>query len=178
MHDFLEDEIEAAEITRLAPRYGNEEVVGESFKPFRDALRHVAETAENFRQIGDNCDSPIEEELGAETLTYFADKGHPLRLSMVIDRSDTSGRLLLVPQFKWSIYRSDWAIIKAHPEARALLIECDGKDFHSSPEQRLHDARKDRAAAERGHLTIRFTGSDIFRRPKMCAAKIFEATGL
>lgn len=177
-HDFLEDEIEEAEARRRSPQHGREEVVGDGFKPLAGALARVMETAANFREIGGNCDSPIEEELGAEILTYFAGKGHPLKLSLVTDARDATEQLLLVPQFKWSIYRSDWAIVKARPGATALLIECDGKDFHSSPEQRAHDARKDAAAAERGHLTVRFTGSRIFRSPKWCAAKVFEATGL
>lgn len=172
MYDWLENEIEEP-----APYIGREEIIGKGgFVHISAALGLVMETAANFRKIGDSCDSPIEEDLGAHILTCFSGKGHPLKLALEVDLR--SGDLVLVPQFKWSFYRSDWAILKAQPGAQALLIECDGKDFHSSPEQRAHDARKDAAAALRGHLTIRFTGSEIFRRPKACAEKIFEATGL
>lgn len=161
------------------PYVGSEEIIGE-FKPrsIGDAAQSLVETALNFHKIGDSCDSPIEEDLGAETLTLFASKGHPLKLCMILDVNDVSDDLLLVPQYKWSFYRSDWAILRARPNARALLIECDGKDFHSSTEQRAHDAKKDAAARLRGHITIRFTGSLIFRSPKHCAQKIFEAVGL
>lgn len=174
MHDFLEDELAAASPD---PYRGSEEIVGKGgFIRIGEVLGPIMETAANFRKIGKSCDSPIEEELGACVLTYFASKGHPLKLNLEVDLR--CGELILVPQFKWSFYRSDWAILRARPQAQALLIECDGKDFHSSPEQRIHDARKDAAATAHGHLTIRFTGSEIFRRPKACAAKIFEATGL
>lgn len=128
--------------------------------------------------IGGNCDSPIEEALGAEILLAAEKAGLELRLCQMMDLEHQDDGLVLVPQFRWSIYRSDWAILKNRRDAQALLIECDGAEFHSSPEQRTHDARKDAAALERGHLTLRFSGSEIYRRPKECARKVLELVGV
>lgn len=125
-------------------------------------------------EIGSNCESPIEEALGAEILAAAELAGIELRLCQMMDLDHQDDGLLLVPQFRWSIYRSDWAILKNRKGASALLIECDGREFHSSREQQAHDARKDTVALDRGHMTIRFTGSDIFRKPKECAAKVLE----
>lgn len=128
-------------------------------------------------EIGSNCDSPIEVELGAAILETFARCGRELNLCLMMDLAHQNDGLLLVPQFKWSIYRSDWAILRNRRDACALLIECDGLEFHSSKEQRAHDAKKDEAALVRGHLTVRFSGSAIFRQPKECAAKVLEIVG-
>jgi very-short-patch-repair endonuclease len=57
----------------------------------------------------------------------------------------------------------------------ALLIEADGKYFHSSATQKNHDAKKDAAALSRGYLTVRFTGGDIYKDADGCAEKIYDA---
>ncbi|MED1202552.1 endonuclease domain-containing protein [Heyndrickxia acidicola] len=44
-----------------------------------------------------------------------------------------------------------------------LAIECDGKEFHSSPEQKLHDRKKDAYLRKHGWKVIRFTGRQINR---------------
>jgi very-short-patch-repair endonuclease len=108
--------------------------------------------------------------LGASIVLCFQRNGKPLLLSS--DTSTDTMRLLLIPQFKWSIYRSDWAIYNPKTTG-ALLIECDGKEFHSSPEQIEHDKRKDQAAHDRGYLTMRFTGSRIHRGADECAQEVF-----
>lgn len=154
---------------------GSEEDAGD-FKPVRllFAMKAAIERIRRFHEIGGNCDSPIEYEIGAAILLYFERAGHPLKLCKTLDKNGVHEGLLLVPQFAWSFYRSDWAVYS--PRSRsAFLIECDGKDFHSSDAQRAHDAKKDRAALERGFLTMRFTGSQIHRDADGCAQKIYDA---
>ena len=153
---------------------GDESDLGD-FKPVSigESIVALAERAGRFREIGGNCDSPIEEELGAAIMLSFERGGHPLKLCLVADLKESRDGLLLVPQFAWGVYRSDWAIINP-ARSSALLIECDGKEFHSSAEQVAHDTKKDAAANDRGYLTVRFTGSQIYRSPDGCADKIFE----
>jgi very-short-patch-repair endonuclease len=115
-----------------------------------DRIRYLVELAPN-------CDSPIEAQLGAAILIFFKRAGLSIKL---------------LPQFAWSYYRSDWAIITA--SGKTLLIECDGHDFHSSVDQLNHDATKDAAALEHGYQTIRFTGSEIHKIPDGCARAIFD----
>lgn len=140
-----------------------------------DALASVSALWTKHREIGSSCESPIEEALGAEILLAAERAGIVLRLCTTVDLSNQDDGLILVPQFRWSVYRSDWAIMKNLPDASALLIECDGKEFHSSPEQIVHDLKKDAAALDRGFLTLRFSGSEIYRQPRQCAARVLEA---
>lgn len=144
------------------------------FAPIGDAFGAAVRRIQRFVEIGGNCDSPIEYDIGAAILVFFERCGAPLKLGKMVDLQNEVDDLLFVPQFKWSFYRSDWAIY--NPRTRgALLIECDGFEFHSSDQQREHDARKDISALDRGFLTMRFTGSQIFRNPDGCAQKVFDA---
>lgn len=154
---------------------GDESEVGD-FKPIK-LVHATASAIDRIRlilNIGGNCDSPIEAQLGAAVLMFFERAGHPLKLCKTIDLGKAPDELVLVPQFAWSYYRSDWAILNPARQG-ALLIECDGKDFHSSAEQRKHDWQKDANAHDRGYLTMRFTGSQIFRDADGCAQKIYDA---
>jgi very-short-patch-repair endonuclease len=62
------------------------------------------------------------------------------------------------PQFKVGNYRIDLAF----PE-KLIAIECDGKEWHSSGEQKIRDGMKDAYLRENGWHVIRITGSDIFK---------------
>ncbi|MGM7724390.1 endonuclease domain-containing protein [Metabacillus sp. Hm71] len=42
-----------------------------------------------------------------------------------------------------------------------IAIECDGKAYHSSSEQKKHDNRKNNYLRRNGWSVLRFTGSDI-----------------
>lgn len=154
---------------------GSEKEVGD-FVPVQigAAALTALERAKQMFSIGGNCDSPIEYDLGAAVLMFFERSGHPLKLCLQINPESAPDELLLVPQFAWSYYRSDWAILNPQ-RMGALLIECDGRDYHTAPEHRAHDLKKDAAALDRGFLTMRFTGSAIFRDADGCAQKIYDA---
>lgn len=137
------------------------------------ALANVVKRVGVTQSIGDNAESPIELQLGAAVLMLFEKAGKPLKLCLSLDTETAPVGLLLVPQFKWSHYRSDWAIYNPKSQG-ALLLECDGAAFHSSEDQVAHDARKDAAAHDRGFLTMRFSGSDIHRFADHCAKKVFQ----
>ncbi|WP_245596765.1 endonuclease domain-containing protein [Shimazuella kribbensis] len=53
-----------------------------------------------------------------------------------------------------------------------LAIECDGKAYHSSPEQKRHDERKNRYLRKNGWSVLRFSGSDINSRLGSCLSRI------
>ncbi|RDW15945.1 endonuclease domain-containing protein [Oceanobacillus chungangensis] len=63
-----------------------------------------------------------------------------------------------VPQYKQGRYRIDLAF-----PGSLLAIECDGKAYHSSPEQKAHDRKKDRFLRSKGWTVLRFTGTKIHR---------------
>lgn len=154
---------------------GSEADAGD-FKPLRlvDATEMAIDRIRRSCQIGGNCDSPIEVQIGAAILLFFERAAKPLLIGNTVDDETPPDGLMLVPQFAWSFYRSDWAIFNPITHG-ALLIECDGKEFHSSPDQVLHDRKKDDAALGRGFLTLRFTGSEIFRNADGCAQKVYDA---
>lgn len=156
-------------------KHGCEEAAGD-FKPIKlvDATQRALSRCCVAMEIGGNCDSPIEVQLGAAVLLFFERAGHPLKICKSIDADKPHDGLVLVPQFAWSYYRSDWAILNPTRQG-ALLIECDGRDFHSSPDQRKHDWQKDANAHDRGFLTMRFTGTEIWKDADGCAQKIFDA---
>ena len=146
------------------------------FKPVKlvDITARVIERVRHACDIGGNCDSPIEVQIGAAIIVFFERSGRPLKLCKTLDTRTATDELVLVPQYAWSYYRSDWAILNPARHG-ALLIECDGKDFHSTISQKIHDQKKDEAAMDRGFLTMRFTGSEIFRDADRCAQKIYDA---
>jgi very-short-patch-repair endonuclease len=131
----------------------------------------VAARAHAAMEANRTADSPIESILGAAIILCFQNGGRQLTLAGDPDREARG--LLLVPQFKWAVYRSDWAIYNPKTSG-ALLIECDGKEFHSTPDRISHDARKDQAAHDHGYLTMRFTGAQINRSADDCAREIFD----
>lgn len=63
-----------------------------------------------------------------------------------------------IPQFQIGKYRVDFAF----PE-KMVVIECDGKEWHSSEEQREKDKIRDKYLNDMGWEVIRLTGSDIYR---------------
>lgn len=153
---------------------GSEADVGD-FKPtaLGGVFAKVVDRAAASVLASGDADSPIETILGAAVILYFRDAGKPLTLCAPAEIDGATGRLLFVPQFRWSIYRSDWAIYNPKTSG-AMLLECDGKDFHSSEDQKAHDQKKDAAAHDRGYLTMRFTGSQIHRDADGCAQKVWD----
>jgi very-short-patch-repair endonuclease len=96
------------------------------------------------------CESPIEVELGVQFLIAF--------------RAIGSDDFKLVPQHVLGPFRYDFAVMR-HGKLIGL-IECDGKEFHSTKEQIANDHAKDKLAAKMGVRIFRFSGSDIYRDPK------------
>lgn len=64
-----------------------------------------------------------------------------------------------VPQFWIGKYRIDLAFPK-----ELIAIECDGKEWHSTEEQKARDQEKDNYLKEMGWQVVRITGSEIYRR--------------
>lgn len=61
-----------------------------------------------------------------------------------------------IPQVKCGPYRIDLALYEYR-----LAIECDGKAYHSTPEQKKHDARKNHYLKKNGWKVCRLSGKTI-----------------
>lgn len=93
-------------------------------------------------------ESPIEEKL----LLWFKEYG-------------------LFPELQYEIppYRADFAF----PDKK-IIVECDGREFHTSDEDRERDAIRDKYLQSKGWEVIRFTGSEIYRESWSCVKRIME----
>lgn len=58
-----------------------------------------------------------------------------------------------------------------------VVIELDGLRFHSSPQQRRRDNRKDRRLAAAGWTVLRYTWLDVMERPEELVAEVQQALG-
>jgi very-short-patch-repair endonuclease len=138
-------------------RRPTEEVTGE-LKPLFSFLPSVMENWTLAGSLEYICESPIEIELGVQFLTAFR----------AIENDDFK----LIPQYVLGSFRYDFAVTRLGKLIG--LIECDGKEFHSTKEQIANDRAKDKLAAKMGVRMFRFSGADICRDPKGCARKVLH----
>lgn len=76
----------------------------------------------------------------------------------------------LIPQYPWGSFRVDLALRK--PNGFMIFIECDGREFHSSPEQLERDATRERMMIDAGYPVVRFTGAEINYSAVACASSL------
>ncbi len=78
----------------------------------------------------------------------------------------------LTPQKKVDGYRLDFTL---EIEGLKIAIEIDGRDYHSTEDQRAADYQRERNLHRRGWRFIRFTGGEVYKDPQQC---IFEVVGI
>ena len=127
-------------------------------RPISSFLLPVLENVASAIAIAPDCESPIEIDLGARLSTA---------MRAIDDRA-----LALVPQYELGPYRYDFAVVRdSNP---LMLIECDGREFHSTEAQLANDRAKDDFAAQKSLLLLRFSGSDIYRDGRDCVRRILQ----
>lgn len=99
-------------------------------------------------------DSPIEDALAGAIIAWI--NHHEVD-------ADVATQVPLGP------YRLDIVVETA---GRRLCVECDGAAFHTSLEAVERDKRRDRFCVTQGMAVMRFTGAEIHRDPRGCAAQI------
>lgn len=75
----------------------------------------------------------------------------------------------ITTQSNFGPYRADILIINGN---RKLVVECDGKEFHNTAKMIEKDKRRDGYCAIQGWAVMRFTGSEIHRDVRGCAAEV------
>lgn len=86
------------------------------------------------------------------------------------------GVAVLHTQVPIGMYRADFLAQRADLR---VVIEADGREFHTSPEQREYDQRRDEYMIKKGYRVLRYTGSQIAADARTCAAgvvAVFEST--
>lgn len=102
-----------------------------------------------------------------------------LAVALLIQRRDVELRAYgtgfgpewtLIPQHPWGRYRIDFVL--RNVSGRMLFIECDGRDYHSSPEQVERDRKRDEEIKAAGYRVFRFSGADINHSPVACVSML------
>lgn len=57
---------------------------------------------------------------------------------------------------------------------KPIIIECDGFEYHSKKEQMSHDYKRERTLKLNGFDMLRFTGSQIYNEPIVCAREVLK----
>lgn len=99
-------------------------------------------------------ESPIEDDLAGAITAW-------------IDHHDSDA--VVATQVPLGPYRLDMVIVSGN---RRLVVEADGAAFHNNPAMIEHDKRRDRFCVTQGYAVMRFTGSEIQRDPRGCAAQV------
>jgi very-short-patch-repair endonuclease len=124
------------------------------------------------------CESPIEELMLAalvEVFNNFDDWNMPVVSASEFLNTDFPGKnIILACQVPLGDYRVDFAMnVRGAQPPYWLVIECDGHDFHEKTKaQAARDKKRDRELQARGLRVFRFTGSEIWRAPHLCAIEI------
>ncbi|MBN1255995.1 MAG: DUF559 domain-containing protein [Deltaproteobacteria bacterium] len=143
------------------------------------------------------CESPVEQILLATLCEYWHAEVHPqlkrLQCHFSADNPECDGifRVCCEPQktiTTWSDqrYRVDIYLYltrfqhsdgsntdEVWPELARLVVEVDGHEFHDrTKHQASRDRKRDRELMFNGYPTIRFTGTDVFNDPMLCAEDI------
>jgi very-short-patch-repair endonuclease len=155
------DEVESFRSAIEWPSVSSEDDVSSGeFKPLSACLRDAFDTLLIACSIERECESPIETELGVKITKA---------LRVINDET-----LSLISQYVLGSFRYDFAIVREGRKKPIVIIECDGKEFHSTSEQLANDREKDSLAKAQEIFILRFTGSEIFREADSCVAKILK----
>jgi very-short-patch-repair endonuclease len=96
------------------------------------------------------CESPIEEKL----FKLLREQGYKV-----------------YTQVQCGKYRIDLVLYKGR---KKYALEADGEEFHTSPEQRTHDRKKNLYLKKMGWSVIRLAGTHIHSNPSYCLKVIRE----
>src|SRR4051812_31041105 len=138
------------------------------FKPLGHGLFQAIDNAAHAYAIAPDTDSPIEVQFGGYLAGNLSRALNANGIGFKVGPPEPATHLtvFLCPQYVVGRFRYDFALLVNNRPA--VLIECDGKEFHSSDEAIANDRGKDQRAAEIGALIRRYTGSSIYRDLKGC----------
>lgn len=135
------------------------------------------ETAGAAMDIAGAAESPIEEMLGGALTAELRRRYTPEQFGIYNPSEPNEhphGCMMLVTQFDLLRFRYDFAMrVQGFPRP-FLLIECDSKQFHSTPEQIANDRRKDECAFRHAIPLIRLAGRDIHYRIEKCVSEVVQ----
>jgi very-short-patch-repair endonuclease len=142
-----------------------------------EAVVRVIETSAAAMEISGATDSPIEEMFGGALIAALRRLYGPAEFGIYNPFEPDEhprGCLLVETQYEMLRFRYDFALRVQGYVKPFLLIECDGKAFHSSPAQIANDRRKDECAFRNSIPLLRFKGSDIHYHIDRCVSQVID----
>lgn len=117
-----------------------------------------------------------------EAQLFWALIEHP-KIILCKENEETQGcGYFLYPQYQCGSYRADFFIHVIDYNTRPrrpnktkeikIIIEADGKEFHSTEEQIERDKKRDEWFKEQGYHTLRFPGKLIYNNSSYCIQEI------
>jgi very-short-patch-repair endonuclease len=137
-----------------------EEAPTGNFVPLRVAVVKAVECAAESYTMSGVTESPIETIFGAKLALALRPVCEELGWTFSVG-AQSDADVSLQRQYPLQRFRYDFAILAKGQSQPLVLIECDGKDFHSTEEQQANDRLKDEAALKARVLLVRFSGSEI-----------------
>jgi very-short-patch-repair endonuclease len=127
---------------------------------------HLLPETDPRRAVWAQCESPIEQYLCVALFTLLGCKAVPgpfnrSRLRQLTELAGDGPACFLFAQHPIGTYRADFLAVAVNPETGEhgkLIIECDGKKYHSSDEQVLYDRRRDDEIESAGYRIVRYPG--------------------
>ena len=111
---------------------------------------------------------------GGHPFRFYEIKGERVSLQDLFAKNEDG--VSLFPQCWLADWPVDFVLVD-HDSRRALVIECDGHDFHErTKEQAAKDRSRDRALQQLGCTVFRFTGSELYRDPFRKAMEVVDWT--
>lgn len=131
-------------------------------------------------ELGRMCESPIEVAFLAACILHqgmhgapFPIIGTPSEEQHAAAEASRRPTFFIAPQYQIEQYRADFVIGFAGYgtlKQTGVVVECDGHNFHErTKEQAQRDKERDRFLQTKVAKVIRFTGSEIYRKPLACA---------
>ena len=126
----------------------------------------------------EGCESPIEQIMALaldETLGSAWVVHKEIRCGVEIigirkqEEAITRSGKVYIPDFSIPV----WDV--SNREGKMFAVECDGHEFHEkTKEQATHDKQRERDLIAEGYTVIRFSGSEIYKKPFKCASEVFD----
>jgi very-short-patch-repair endonuclease len=135
----------------------------------------VYDDLERLRFMRRWCESPIESRFITSLIAShrFVVMGQEGARECKLEGRD----IAVVPQYKIGRYRLDFAFFFYDINGRhhSINIECDGKEFHSSPEAIERDRKRDQYMREQGFDVWRYPGWALHHGDGACADEAEQA---
>jgi very-short-patch-repair endonuclease len=120
------------------------------------------------------CESPIESIFLERFCTAAIEHGYEIGKF-----TSDSSTIAVKPQKPILSLRIDFGIsfdfLQNFTSGLLIAVECDGHDWHDlTKEQAVRDRQRDRYLQRCGYKILRFTGSELYAHPLLCALEVLQ----